>query len=308
MKNRIIAFLLVMMTVLSMTCAVYAAETTSTAQTTDVQTSAEVVNKPKTLTSKVFTLYVDVRKPAGTIKPSDLRFNIYTEDGVWLQNKCHRIEKTGRISIEFQLPEYESGTKFLIAATTGVENVGYCGKKYGLGEKFLVDTYGYKNEAGEAAIYNSAYISAQPFVLDAWKEKAEKFINSKNVSSSTSYLVWVSKANYKVTVFLRKNGKWECVKYFGCSIGAPGSPTVTGTFKYYQYQPKWYYDSFYVGPVMRFYNGYAIHSTLIRYNGTPYDARIGKQISHGCVRVLPENMNWLVNYVKLNSTVYVTNS
>ncbi|MCH5187279.1 MAG: L,D-transpeptidase family protein [Oscillospiraceae bacterium] len=134
----------------------------------------------------------------------------------------------------------------------------------------------------------------------------EKLINSKNVSSDTDYLIWVSKSEFTVRVYQGTNGSWKRINSFACAIGAPSSPTIEGTFKYYQYQPRWEYAAYYVGPVMRFYRGYAIHSTLLRYNGTDYDGRTGVKISHGCVRVRPENINWLVDTIPLNTTVYVT--
>ena len=134
----------------------------------------------------------------------------------------------------------------------------------------------------------------------------EKLINSRNVSSDTDYLIWVSKSEYTVRVYYGKNGSWRRINSFACAIGAPSSPTVEGTFKYHQYQPRWDFDTYYVGPVMRFYRGYAIHSTLLRYNGADADARTGMKISHGCVRVRPENMRWLVDNIPLNTTVYVT--
>lgn len=134
----------------------------------------------------------------------------------------------------------------------------------------------------------------------------EKLINSRNVSSDTDYLIWVSKSEYTVRVYYGKTGSWRLINSFACAIGAPSSPTVEGTFKYHQYQPRWDFDTYYVGPVMRFYRGYAIHSTLLRYNGTDADARTGMKISHGCVRVRPENMRWLADNIPLNTTVYVT--
>jgi len=57
---------------------------------------------------------------------------------------------------------------------------------------------------------------------------------------------------------------------------------------------------------MRFYKGYALHSTLIGYNGTPYDNRVGVKISHGCVRMCPEDINWLAKNIPLYTRVLVT--
>ncbi len=132
------------------------------------------------------------------------------------------------------------------------------------------------------------------------------YVNTRDLNSKTDYLVWVSKSDYKVNVYLGENGAWRFVKSFDCAIGAPSTPTVEGIFEYHQWQPKWDYDGYYCGPILRFYRGYAIHSTLIRYNGNPYDNRVGMKISHGCVRVRPEGIKWLSDYIPLGTTILVT--
>lgn len=134
----------------------------------------------------------------------------------------------------------------------------------------------------------------------------EYVINTKNISSDTEYLIWVSKSEFTVRVYKGSKNNWEFVDGFLCAIGAPGTPTCEGTYKYYQYQKMWPYSGYYCGPVMRFNGGYAIHSTLIRYNGVPYDNRVGVRISHGCVRLRPENINWLASTIPLYTTVHIT--
>ncbi len=134
----------------------------------------------------------------------------------------------------------------------------------------------------------------------------EVFINGRNLPSETNYLIWVSKSEYRVRVYKGENGSRHLISSFPCAIGAAGTPTCEGVFKYYQYQTRWEYASYYVGPVMRFNGGFAIHSTLLRYNGSDYDGRVGARLSHGCVRVRPENINWLANTIPLYTTVYVT--
>ena len=57
---------------------------------------------------------------------------------------------------------------------------------------------------------------------------------------------------------------------------------------------------------MRFRGGYAIHSTLIKYDGTPYDNRVGMKISHGCIRLRPEDINWLASITPLGTRIYIT--
>ncbi len=135
---------------------------------------------------------------------------------------------------------------------------------------------------------------------------AEKFVNDRGIKSSTDYLVWVSKSNHTVTVFLDENGVWDEIKVFPCSIGAPSTPTITGQYEYFSRESRWSYPNYYVGPIMRFYKGYALHSTLLRYDGTDYDARVGENISHGCIRLEPENINWMVDMVPLQTKIYIT--
>lgn len=128
-----------------------------------------------------------------------------------------------------------------------------------------------------------------------------------SVASDTDYLIWISKSEYMVRVYMGSQGNWHLLKSFQCAIGKSSTPTVTGTFKYYASQDRWSYANYWCGPIMRFRSGgYAIHSTLRRYDGSDYDGRVGVAISHGCVRVRPENIEWMFNTVPLNSTVYIT--
>lgn len=132
------------------------------------------------------------------------------------------------------------------------------------------------------------------------------YVNRTGLSSETDYLVWISKSEYKVRVYIGSKGNWNEVKAFTCGIGAPGTPTCEGTYKYYQAQSKWDYNTYYVGPVMRFNGGYAIHSTLLYPNGTPKDNRVGMKISHGCIRLRPDDIGWMFYYVPLRTTIHIT--
>ncbi len=132
------------------------------------------------------------------------------------------------------------------------------------------------------------------------------YVNSAHLTSDTDYLIWVSKANYSVRLFKKSSAGWRFVKEFPCAIGTNSTPTCEGTYKYYQKIAAWYYDDFYVGPVMRFNRGYALHSTLINYNGTMKNDRVKVKISHGCVRLHPADIRYLVDTVPLYTTVHVT--
>ena len=135
-----------------------------------------------------------------------------------------------------------------------------------------------------------------------------KYVNSADLESETDYLIWVSKNDFKVRLYKGSKNNWDFVKEYTCAIGKDSTPTCTGTYKYYSKEKQWSYSSYYVGPIMRFNGGYAIHSTLIKYNGVPYDNRVGMKLSHGCVRLQPQDINDLIGIVPLQTTIHITNS
>lgn len=130
-------------------------------------------------------------------------------------------------------------------------------------------------------------------------------VNKAGIASKTNYLIWVSKSEYTVRVYKGSKGRWVPVRTAPCAIGAPSTPTVTGQFTYFS-KERWDYSGYYVGPVMRFYNGYALHSTLLNYDGTEYDGRVGVKISHGCVRLHPADINWMASNIPYGTKIYIT--
>ena len=130
-------------------------------------------------------------------------------------------------------------------------------------------------------------------------------VNKYGISSRTNYLVWVSKHEYKVRVYQGQQYNWELLKEFPCALGAWNTPTITGQFEIIE-RTQWDYPGYYVGPVLRFYNGYALHSTLLYYGGGEYDGRVGVNISHGCVRLHPQDINWIAATVPFYTRVYIT--
>lgn len=306
MKRLVISIILAFMAVLSSTAVVFA------------ENEAPMISASGKLMSDSFTLHVDVRLPEGKLVPSVLRFNLFTEEDEWLGNQFASVDKLGELDFVFPVAKYEIGKKFKVVATTGLTYVNYCDQDYLPENAFLVETYAFRNDDGELIVSDEAHVTVCPlyegnvsftpaFSEQSWIAHAENKVNSNRIWSDTDYLIWVSKKNYKVSIYLRENDEWDCIKVVPCSIGAPDSPTIIGQYKYHQYQNKWQYDGYYVGPIMRFYGGYAIHSTLVNNDGTDRDGRVGKMISHGCVRVRPDDIRWLTDYVPIGTKIYITN-
>lgn len=131
-------------------------------------------------------------------------------------------------------------------------------------------------------------------------------VNGNGIASRTDYLVWVNKSDFTVRVYLGSQYNWRLVYSAPCAIGAWGTPTIEGQFEYQYRVSSWTYPSYYVGPCLVFYGGYALHSTLLNYDGTEYDGTVGAHISHGCIRLHPQDINWISSYVPVGTKIYIT--
>ena len=129
--------------------------------------------------------------------------------------------------------------------------------------------------------------------LDYSKPTKEGFVDLMNYDSKTDYLVWVSRYTQKVIVFTGKQGDWELIKTFPCSSGANNTPTPEGIFEIYDRTWRWNFNYYYVNNVSIFNGGHAFHSILIGYNGAVYDDRVGIPLSHGCIRMLPDDCKYI---------------
>ncbi len=132
-----------------------------------------------------------------------------------------------------------------------------------------------------------------------------RFVNDSGISSRTSYMVWVSKHEYKVRLYMGKQYDWQLLREMPCALGAPGSPTITGSFEF-KYTDRWNYNGYYVGPCLVFYGGYALHSVLLRYDGSEYDGRVGVQISHGCIRMKKKDIDYIASLIPVGTRIYIT--
>ncbi len=131
------------------------------------------------------------------------------------------------------------------------------------------------------------------------------FVRTMGYESATDYLIWVHLERQKVNIFMRKDGRWCIERVYPCSSGANQTPTINGIFTYNTYQDRWNYADYYVGPVMIFSGNYALHSVLMRYNGTVYDGTLGTPASHGCVRMDQTHIQWMAENIPMGTTVVI---
>lgn len=169
----------------------------------------------------------------------------------------------------------------------------------------FIEAFGCTLNYADAGTYVDINLDKSPIAIESITA-LESRINQSGLGSSTDYLIWINKQKFRCTVFKGEKGNWKWVKDFTVGIGASRSETITGVYEYCARDERWSYSSYYVGPALIFYGNYAIHSTLLKYDGTPYDNTVGAKISLGCVRCQPQYINWLDANIPMKTRVYVT--
>ncbi len=132
-------------------------------------------------------------------------------------------------------------------------------------------------------------------------------VNNANASSSvTGYLLVVDKSECKVIVMEGGNGSWRPTRTMLCSVGAPSTPTVEGSFtvqdrgvSFGEGYTCWYWT--------QFYNDYLFHSVLYNEGSKTsiQDGRLGMHISHGCVRMDIDDAYWIYANIPRGTRVLV---
>lgn len=155
--------------------------------------------------------------------------------------------------------------------------------------------YGYLTNGQKVKIKASALGGASGIEFNAKSDYStavkEEFINSKNLTSPTKYLIWINQYRARVNVFKGSVGNWKLVRSFKVVLGRTGS--VRGIRKIYG-RSRWGYENL---PVVYWSpNGNAFHSLL--------GARVGTAVSGGCIRCASSDLWYLYNTIPNNTTVY----
>lgn len=136
-----------------------------------------------------------------------------------------------------------------------------------------------------------------------------KYMNDKrmSLSSATDYMIIVDTSINATCIYKKHEGKWAVYKYFRCTTGAPNTPTVKGeytvgikgvSFSGANYTC-WYYT--------QISGNYLFHSVLYQRDSLTsfVDARIGMNLSHGCVRLPIEKSKWIYDNIPTSTKVFI---
>jgi len=139
---------------------------------------------------------------------------------------------------------------------------------------------------------------------------SEDFVNSKNMSSPTSYLVWTNIQKQRTYIFTGSQNNWQLQKCFICSTGKDRTPTPKGTFSLTYKVPSFGQAKGYCCKNAFGFIGtsYLYHSIIFDKTGTHllegYGV-LGKKASQGCIRFSPEHAKWFYDNLISKTTVYI---
>ena len=159
-------------------------------------------------------------------------------------------------------------------AKTGLFTVGNS-KYYGTPQKGYVARNQYVNSGRWYRANDTGVLTPS-----AAPEEADMLLRAQGLSSRTNTLVLVDTNKCRVGIFKGSQGNWVTDRFEACVCGAPGSPTIRGTYSlgyHLPVLPDWS-NALYCTNIS---GGYFFHSVL----GST--SELGQHLSHGCVRV-----NW----------------
>ena len=139
-------------------------------------------------------------------------------------------------------------------------------------------------------------------------DEKETFVNVSGFSSTTPYLIWVNTLHQKVNIFMGEKNSWKLYKTCTCATGANKTPTPLGIYKYCARETAWIKPEYQVRPILYIDigRGLAFHSRLYSPDGSVLtDGTMGRPASHGCIRMMDDDIRWMELYMTFGTTVVV---
>lgn len=133
-------------------------------------------------------------------------------------------------------------------------------------------------------------------------------INTLNLSSYTSMLIYVNKNSQKTYVYKGSKNAWKLEKTFSSSTGITGKDTPSGIFEVLE-KGEWFFSEKYQqgGKYwVQFKGDYLFHSLpFAEDKKTIVDTTLGTPASHGCIRLEVDNAKWLYDNAKKGTKVII---
>lgn len=141
------------------------------------------------------------------------------------------------------------------------------------------------------------------------KNILEGFVNSQGIKSKTPYFIWTDLYRQKTYVFENKSGQWQLLRTMPTSTGNNRTPTPTGEFEVNAYVPAFGMNKGYrCKNALHLFGDYLYHSVMFDVEGKYVlggQGKLGERASHGCLRLSPENSEWLYKTMPLGTKVLI---
>lgn len=124
---------------------------------------------------------------------------------------------------------------------------------------------------------------------------------AQGYSSGTNRLILVDRGAHQVGVFTGSQGNWSPTFLWSCVTGAPGTPTITGTFRTTGGKVGTLTTDSRAHYCTQIAGGYFFHTILAS------DDELGQSLSHGCIRLAYPNAQWIYDNIWAGTTVAIFN-
>lgn len=166
----------------------------------------------------------------------------------------------------------------------------------------------YQDEVGYVFNYFLSNDGNKPDMLDYkyFYSDINRFINDNNIESPTNYLLITDLQNKYTYVFKREGNNWKQLYKWICTVGKSQTPTITGTFYINGRKPSFGTDEYMLKYATRIKGGYYYHSVLYDPTGSYIiDGRLGRALSHGCIRLDTDNAQWIYENIPDTTAVLI---
>ncbi|MHC1721036.1 MAG: MBL fold metallo-hydrolase [Clostridiaceae bacterium] len=141
---------------------------------------------------------------------------------------------------------------------------------------------------------------------DSTSQYYEDAVNSYNCSSSTGYYIYVNLTSHVLCILTGSRYNWTIKYVFPCTVGTPETPTITGM---YTVRAKGLYfitdNDLICKYYTQIYGNYLMHSILYYPDGRIADARLGMNLSHGCIRLATENAKYIYDNIPAGTGIWI---
>lgn len=228
------------------------------------------------------------------------RENIISEESISYINSMETV-KNKALEIEEKLIPY------ITKASALIDNELVSGQI--IEDKGNGTLYHFKNDKIDEWI-ESQYVHILDFpIIDIYQisdEEMEFYVNYKELTSKTKYLLYADLYRMKLFVFKKEKSYFFIEKVFPCAIGKITTPTKRGTYTILAKGTHFYGRSkeYICYNYLQYSGNYLLHSFPYSLDNMVINNKIDK-VSDGCLRFSKEDSLYLYNKIPIDTTIII---